>query len=382
MKVHYINILLFALPLNILEHNKNEPHTTPNHTQTTRSLCECELYSPTNYDNDPEMKRVMQQFEDRTTQRFHEYDEKMQSKRIQCKEQCEKDMQKIILKDKLEKELMDKFATLQTDIQNDAIPTCVCEKSLADKVEKNCMKCTQNLGGIVAPSSGVLAGIAELGLSAWKTTALKTAIAAAEQAGAAMGKAAGDAAGATEVIKLMKTTFYINELNGKLLESVFTTTPFNKASIITQAVYSEFLEKCMPRLPVTGVPTGPSPIAATDKSFCSTFEALGFVQGTPSQTSASTEAFIKKKVETMVLLAENTAGAHAEAVTEEATVTLTIEKTGVVQTTYMGYQISIIASIVAIVVIVLIMVIIYLVLRYRRKKKMKKKLQYIKLLEE
>ncbi|EWC85261.1 hypothetical protein PFNF54_05937 [Plasmodium falciparum NF54] len=35
MKVHYINILLFALPLDILEHNKNEPHTTPNHTQTT-----------------------------------------------------------------------------------------------------------------------------------------------------------------------------------------------------------------------------------------------------------------------------------------------------------------------------------------------------------
>ncbi|KOB87524.1 hypothetical protein PFDG_03709 [Plasmodium falciparum Dd2] len=124
MKVHYINILLFALPLNILEHNKNEPHTTPNHTQTTRSLCECKLYSPTNYDSDPEMKRVMQQFVDRTTQRFHEYDERMQSKRMQCKEQCDKEIQNIILKDKLEKELMDKFATLQTDIQSDAIPTC------------------------------------------------------------------------------------------------------------------------------------------------------------------------------------------------------------------------------------------------------------------
>ncbi|CDO62033.1 rifin, partial [Plasmodium reichenowi] len=162
MKVHYINILLLALPLNILVYNQwNHKSTTPHPTPSTRLLCECELYEPANYDNDQEMKRVMENFNRQTSQRFKEYDERLQSKRKKCKEQCDKEIQKIILKDKLEKELMDKFATLHTDIQSDAIPTCVCEKSLADKVEKGCLRCTQNLGGIVAPSSGVLAGIGE-----------------------------------------------------------------------------------------------------------------------------------------------------------------------------------------------------------------------------
>ncbi|EWC87688.1 hypothetical protein PFNF54_03536 [Plasmodium falciparum NF54] len=75
----------------------------------------------------------MQKFHDRTTQRFQEYDERLQEKRQICKDKCDKEIQKIILKDKLEKELMDKFSTLDTDIQSDAIPTCICEKSLADK---------------------------------------------------------------------------------------------------------------------------------------------------------------------------------------------------------------------------------------------------------
>ncbi|ETW57610.1 hypothetical protein PFUGPA_00518 [Plasmodium falciparum Palo Alto/Uganda] len=70
----------------------------------------------------------------------------------ECKDQFDKEIKKIILKDKLEKELMDKFATLQTDIQSDAIPTCVCEKSLAYKLEKTCLKCAGILGDGVAPT--------------------------------------------------------------------------------------------------------------------------------------------------------------------------------------------------------------------------------------
>ncbi|EUR81791.1 hypothetical protein PFBG_00171 [Plasmodium falciparum 7G8] len=104
------------------------------------------------------MKRVMQQFEDRTTQRFHEYDERMKTTRQKCKDKCDKEIQKIILKDKLEKELMDKFATLDTDIQSDAIPTCVCEKSLADKTEKLCLKCGYGLGSNI-PLVGLISGI-------------------------------------------------------------------------------------------------------------------------------------------------------------------------------------------------------------------------------
>ncbi|KOB89630.1 hypothetical protein PFDG_05180 [Plasmodium falciparum Dd2] len=49
-----------------------------------------------------------------------------------------------------------------------------------------------------------LGGIAELGLSVWKTTALKTAIVAAQKAGAAAGVAAGEAAGKKAVIKALE----------------------------------------------------------------------------------------------------------------------------------------------------------------------------------
>ncbi|KNC38021.1 rifin [Plasmodium falciparum RAJ116] len=70
MKDHYINILLFALPLNILVYNQRNYYITPRHTQTNRLLCECELYEPANYDNDQEMKEVMQQFEVRTSQDY------------------------------------------------------------------------------------------------------------------------------------------------------------------------------------------------------------------------------------------------------------------------------------------------------------------------
>ncbi|KOB89681.1 hypothetical protein PFDG_05234, partial [Plasmodium falciparum Dd2] len=60
----------------------------------------------------------------------------MNKNKQKCKDECDKEIQKIIIKDKLQKELMHKFATLHTDIQSDAIPTCVCEKSLAVKGER------------------------------------------------------------------------------------------------------------------------------------------------------------------------------------------------------------------------------------------------------
>ncbi|KNG74067.1 rifin [Plasmodium falciparum IGH-CR14] len=211
MKVHYINILLFSLPLNILIYNQRNHNSTTPHTPkipTTRSLCECELYELANYDSDPEMKRVMQQFEDRTTQRFHEYDEKMQSKRIQCKERCDKEIQKIILKDKLEKELMDKFATLQTDIQSDAIPICVCEKSIADKVEKGCLRCVGVFGGGVMPGFGTIGGTALYALNQLKPAVFKAAIKAALEEGAAEISAAGIEAGDAAGIHLQNGSTY------------------------------------------------------------------------------------------------------------------------------------------------------------------------------
>ncbi|ETW36557.1 LOW QUALITY PROTEIN: hypothetical protein PFTANZ_02722 [Plasmodium falciparum Tanzania (2000708)] len=76
------------------------------------------------------MKELMEYFNHQTYERLREYEERMQDKRKQCKEQCEKDIQKIILKDKIEKELTEKFSTLETNIDANDIPTCICEKSI------------------------------------------------------------------------------------------------------------------------------------------------------------------------------------------------------------------------------------------------------------
>ncbi|KNG75310.1 rifin [Plasmodium falciparum IGH-CR14] len=206
MKIHYTNILLFPLKLNILVNTHKKPSITPRHIQTTRLLCECELYAPANYDNDPEMKWVMQQFHDRTTQRFQEYDERMQSKRMQCKDRCDKEIQKIILKDKLEKELTEKFSSLHTDIQSDDIPTCIFEKSLADKVEKGCLRCAQNLGG-VAPGWGLLSGF---GYVTWSQYISGIAAKAAADAGLK----AGVKVGLVNVVKIVTKTLI--ESGGKV----------------------------------------------------------------------------------------------------------------------------------------------------------------------
>ncbi|SOV83932.1 rifin PIR protein, putative [Plasmodium reichenowi] len=87
MKVHCINILLFALPLNILvtlyhvynqrNYNFTLHKQNPQYIKAHRTLCECELYAPANYDNDTEMKEVMDNFNKQTQQRFHEYDDRM-----------------------------------------------------------------------------------------------------------------------------------------------------------------------------------------------------------------------------------------------------------------------------------------------------------------
>ncbi|SPJ13138.1 rifin PIR protein,putative [Plasmodium sp. DRC-Itaito] len=138
MKHYCSKILLLFLPLNILVtsyqvHNTNKPYITPYHTQTNRSLCECDTQS-SNYDKDTGMKSVMQQFVDRTSQRFEEYKERLKEKRQKHKEHRDKNIQKIIEKDKM-------------------------EKSLEQKIEKGCLKCGCALGGGVLPVWGLVSGI-------------------------------------------------------------------------------------------------------------------------------------------------------------------------------------------------------------------------------
>ncbi|SOV78741.1 rifin PIR protein, putative [Plasmodium reichenowi] len=336
MKAHYINILLFALPLNILVNTHKKPFITPRHTPISRLLCECELYAPANYDNDPQMKEVMDKFSKQTQQRFEEYDKRMKTTRQKCREQCDKEIQKIILKDKLEKELINKFATLHTDIQNDDIPTCVCEKSMADKVEKGCLRCGYGLG-TVAPTVGLIGSVAVDQLTSVLTAAAKEyASKKGIEAGIAMVIAKIKEMNPLKSLRSAEWSKYINGSNYKTIDGLAAAT-----------------ESAMDSIGETCTSNG-KPMSMACNAISADNRSMWFGP--------------------VVAHGDEAAAAKTEIVQKAAMGT--IENTTTTCTT------AIIASIVAIVVIILIMVIIYLILRYRRKKKMKKKLQYIKLLEE
>ncbi|SCM18919.1 PIR protein, putative [Plasmodium sp.] len=159
MKLHYTKILLFSLPLNILENNKNKAYITE-HTPitTSRVLSECDT-NKSIYNNDPDMKSVKENFDRQTSQRFEEYNKRMIKNRKKCKEQCDKDIQKIVVKDKM-------------------------EKSLAEKVEKVCLMCGCGLGGGVAPVWGLGSGLVYAG---WSNYVTQTAIQKGIEAGVASG---------------------------------------------------------------------------------------------------------------------------------------------------------------------------------------------------
>ncbi|SOV78658.1 rifin PIR protein, putative [Plasmodium reichenowi] len=371
MKVHYINILLFACPLNILAHNKNKQSITP-HTPkipSTRLLCECELYTPANYDNDPQMKEVMENFNKQTQQRFHEYNDRMKTTRQKCKDQCDKEIQKIILKDKLEKQMEQQLTTLETRIDTDDIPTCICEKSMADKVEKGCLRCGSILGAAM-PELGSIGGSLLYALNSWKPAAITAAEIAAKEAAIAAGKAAGDAAGKKALIDALRY-YKIHNAFPNIFNSIGPKIHFTEITKISDAIIAEHVEICQ-------LLDGEVPSA------CQTFEIkIGLrdeVSGALYNKTAS--EYMPNFIGTLVEQAKKPAAAETTKVTADKTPIFTTRNIDAVNTAYASYEITIIASIIAIEVIVLIMVIIYLILRYRRKKKMKKKLQYIKLLEE
>ncbi|SOV80419.1 rifin PIR protein, putative [Plasmodium reichenowi] len=333
MKVHYINILLFAHPLNILV-NTHKNASITHHTHTNRSLCECELYAPANYDNDSEMKKVMEIFNKQTQQRLREYDDRMKTTRQKCKDKCDKEIQKIILKDKLEKELMDKFATLQTDIQSDAIPTCVCKKSLADKMEKECLRCGSVLGGCVAPTVGLLGTVAVDQLTSVLTASAME-----------FATKAGIKAGIKVVIDKIKDIPGFGALSSIDWTKFINGTNYNSIPGLMKAAKD------------AAASIGKPCTIGSKEIVCNSISYESQTKFGPVVTAAN------------------------DAVTLKST-TVQEAALGTIKSTTTTSTAAITATVVAIVVIILIMVIIYLILRYRRKKKMKKKLQYIKLLEE
>ncbi|EWC78904.1 surface antigen [Plasmodium falciparum UGT5.1] len=371
MILQYSKILLFSLLLNILvsssyEHNKNKTYITPHTTTTSRVLSGCEIQKSI-YD-DPDMKYVKENFDRQTSQRFEEYNERMNKKRQTCKEQCDKEIQKIILKDKLEKQMKQELTTLETKITTDDIPTCICEKSVADKVEKGCLRCAGVLGGGIAPTFGLIGSVA---INMWKTTEIAAATKAAIAKGTAAGKIAGDIEGAAKVIDLIESTFYINELGGTKLQTLFTAKTYTNVTLISESIHSEFS-----RLGCGKIIFSPG----TKKPICN-FVYDGMVAASPGE-GVSPKNFIKTTVENMVSEAESVAAAKSAKVAAAEKAAILETSTKAIETTSYNWYTTIGYSITAILIIVLIMVIIYLILRYRRKKKMKKKLQYIKLLKE
>ncbi|SPJ10078.1 rifin PIR protein,putative [Plasmodium sp. DRC-Itaito] len=367
MKVHYINILLFAHVLNILVNTHKKTSITPHHTKTKRSLCECELYAPANYDNDPQMKKVMDNFNKQTQQRFHEYDERMKTTRQKCKDRCDKEIQKIILKDKLEKQMAEHFATLDTDIQSDAIPTCVCEKSIADKVEKGCLRCGGILGTAV-PEFGLIGGSLLNALNTWKPYALFAATKYALAKGVAKGAVAGKAAGMDAINVVLKQRG-IARYCPEIFDSIQKIGNFTELKDFIGPIIDKHKLIC-----------GSS--AINNGGECAAFDTMLEAGGSSLRHLPPPNTVIKSLLGGLAEKGKTTADFKAADVTYATYTKIMTKQTALIEGGFDSSITSIYASIIAIVVVVLIMVIIYLILRYRRKKKMKKKLQYIKLLEE
>ncbi|ETW46154.1 hypothetical protein PFMALIP_05782 [Plasmodium falciparum MaliPS096_E11] len=271
----------------------------------------------------------MENFDRQTSQRFHEYDERMKTTRQKCKERCDKEIQKIILKDKMEKQMAQQLTTLETKIDTDDIPTCICEKSLADKTEKFCLNCGKTMGG-VAPGWGLVSGLGYVG---WTNYVTQTALQKGIEEGVKYG---------IQELKVFHSLYRL--INFSEIKNLINHTNYaNRMTYIT-FVKSVNSTKCVGN-------------AVKTEPFCNFVSLRG--ESALSQRASG--------------IAENAADiakiTEADVLKEGASATSSLTT-------------AIIASVVAIVVIVLIMVIIYLILRYRRKKKMKKKLQYIKLLKE
>ncbi|KNC35537.1 rifin [Plasmodium falciparum RAJ116] len=238
---------------------------------------------------------------------FIEYGERTIERRQKYKEQCDKDIQEIIEKDKI-------------------------QKSLAEKVEKGCLRCGCGLGGVAA-GVGIIGPIAVNELN-------KAALVAAAQKGID--------AGIVKAIAELYNKFLLTTLNDRPLTTVITARNFKDINVLghlVQAEYNRMLD------------------AATinDNSIFSMYHGL-------------------KGTEPIQAIAANARTAATKAAAEAARVE-GVEITAANTASYDLY-IAIAYSVTAILVIVLIMIIIYLILRYRRKKKKKKKIEYTKLLKE
>ncbi|ETW33425.1 hypothetical protein PFTANZ_05855 [Plasmodium falciparum Tanzania (2000708)] len=209
------------------------------------------------------------------------------------------------------------------------------DKSLAEKVEKCCLRCGCSLGGVAA-SVGIFGAVAVNEMT-------KAALLAAPQKGIVAGIEAGVKAAITEIIsksafdklKSVPWTNFINGSNYNRVDGLFDAfMAFVKSKGETCVSPSETLNRSC-----NGI--------LTNKTYW-----LGRAAEAGKNAATSTT----KSVEEAEIAAANAKSTYLYSA--------------------IGY------SVLTILIIVLVMLIIYLILRYRRKKKMKKKDQYTKLLNQ
>ncbi|KOB85345.1 hypothetical protein PFDG_00589 [Plasmodium falciparum Dd2] len=293
------------------------------------------------------MKELIENFNHQTSERLREYDERMKTTRQKCKDKCDKEIQKIILKDKIEKELAETFSSLHTDIHSDAIPTCICEKSLADKVEKGCLRCGSVFGGGVAPSVGILGGIGEAAISAWKPVAIETTIEKALELNAATiasaAQAAGIEAGKKAVIAGLKLS-HINILVPDICDKISSANHYNHVKSFAQIIINNFNDTC----------------TSLDKSItvpatCTNVRAgIGIY---PNKLGISPPASdrVPKVLEFLARKGKITAEAAEADESTRITALITERQTDLIEAVNTSYTSTITASIVAVFVIVLVM---------------------------
>ncbi|SOS81837.1 PIR protein, putative [Plasmodium sp.] len=292
MKLHYHKILLFSLPLNILVssssnvYNKNKLYIA-RHTPTisSRVLSECDLYM-SNFDNDADMKSVKENFDRQTSRRFEEYEEHMEEKRRKYKEQCDKDIQQIIVKDKM-------------------------QKSLAEKVEKGCLMCACGLGGGVAPLWGLVSGL-------WYATLSQYVSAKALEAGIKKGLEVG-LTKVTEIVTQMLNVELSNVPKMEMLLEMTSGTFTNEVSLLgifksldsamfgkfKTGTYSKFALKVesivsMPKTFVNFTEQSTAVEKAFNSAKTGVFTKIG--NGTSSLSSAIMASFIAIVVIVLVML--------------------------------------------------------------------------------
>ncbi|ETW45472.1 hypothetical protein PFNF135_00393 [Plasmodium falciparum NF135/5.C10] len=167
------------------------------------------------------MKSVKENFDRQTSQRFEEYEERMNRRRQKYKEECDKDIQQIILKDKI-------------------------EKSLEEKIEKGCLRCGFGLGGVAA-SVGIIGAIA---VSEVKKAAL---VAAAQK---------GIEAGISKAIADLGNIVELSQFNLFKWPAIVTATTYDKPMKLVEIVSKAFYE-CI------------DSNAGSDYLFCQAIESMG-----------------------------------------------------------------------------------------------------------